>query len=496
MNFRRVCSILLLVTLIIGCRAQEPRNVRPPAVAGQFYPEQKSVLHSEVARMLRDASAVGIRSNNIAAMILPHAGYVFSGPVAARGVAALDPDAHFDNIFLIGVSHRVAFRGASVYTQGDFSTPLGIVPVNTELGNALVRADPVFNTRADAHDREHCLEVQLPFLQARLRSAFRIVPIVLGTESPEICGKVASVLRPYFTARNLFVISSDFSHYPEASAARRADSLTAAAIATGSPDRFLETLKGNAEARIPELATSACGAAAILTLLYMAQDDPSISISRDLYRNSGDTPAGKKDAVVGYWAISFGRGDGAQDMSLREQDKSRLLRHARMTLERRLSGRPDEEVDTASLPEALRRHCGAFVTLRTRGGELRGCIGQFIAKEPLYIVVHDMAIAAATQDTRFNEVTRRELDDLHIEISVLTPLRRIASIDEFVLGKHGIYMKKNGRSGTFLPQVEEETHWTRDEFLGHCARDKAGIGWDGWKDAELYTYEAIVFGER
>jgi AmmeMemoRadiSam system protein A len=134
------------------------------------------------------------------------------------------------------------------------------------------------------------------------------------------------------------------------------------------------------------------------------------------------------------------------------------------------------------------------VTLR-KDGQLRGCIGRFEATEALYLIVRDMAISASTQDYRFPAVTPEEIDDLEIEISVLTPMRKISSIDEIQLGQHGIYIKKGYSSGTFLPQVATETGWTKEEFLGHCARDKAHIGWDGWKDAEIFVYEAYVFSE-
>jgi MEMO1 family protein len=498
MNTRRIFSALMLVSFIIGCRAQDARPIRPirpPAAAGRFYEAEPAALKSTVRKLLSDASA-GVTRSRVAALILPHAGYLFSGGVAARGIAQLDTDAVFDNIFLIGASHHIAFPGASVFVAGDFSTPLGVVPVNVELGEALAKKHPVFSTRVDAHDSEHSLEVQLPFLQVHLRKPFRIVPIILGTESPELCRKLAEALRPYFTPENLFIVSSDFSHYPEARAARRVDSTTAAAIATGSPRGFIEKLRRTADERIPELATSACGASAIVTLLYLTESDTLIERRLDIYRNSGDAPVGRKEAVVGYWSITFARRSEENSFVIRDADQRLLLRHARATLERRLSAQSALRTDSNSFPESARRHCGAFVTLRTRNGDLRGCIGQFVADQPLYEVIHDMAIAAATQDPRFGAVTRNELDSVSIEISVLTPLRRISSASEFELGKHGIYMRKGGRSGTFLPQVAKETGWSRDEFLGHCARDKAGIGWDGWKDAELYTYEAIVFGER
>ena len=167
-----------------------------------------------------------------------------------------------------------------------------------------------------------------------------------------------------------------------------------------------------------------------------------------------------------------------------------------------LPGEPSRVLTTGQMPEstpsalpaALTTHCGAFVTLY-KHSSLRGCIGSFETTAPLYSVVRDMAVASATQDFRFTPVHSSEVRDLRIEISVLTPKRRIASIDEFHLGKHGIYIKKGNRSGTFLPQVAKETGWTKEEFFGHCARDKAGIGWDDWREAELYVYEALVFGE-
>jgi len=137
---------------------------------------------------------------------------------------------------------------------------------------------------------------------------------------------------------------------------------------------------------------------------------------------------------------------------------------------------------------------GAFVSLKKKG-KLRGCIGTFKPDAPLYNLIQTMTIASATEDTRFLPVQANELKDIDIEISVLTPMKRINDVSKIVLGKHGIYIKKDGRSGTFLPQVATETGWTLEEFLGHCARDKAGIGWDGWKNAEVYTYEAIVFKE-
>jgi AmmeMemoRadiSam system protein A len=153
---------------------------------------------------------------------------------------------------------------------------------------------------------------------------------------------------------------------------------------------------------------------------------------------------------------------------------------------------PDD--DSATYPDNLKIHAGAFVTLK-ENGSLRGCIGRFTANIPLYRLIREMAVAASTEDSRFDPVRMNEIPGLEMEISVLSPLKKITSADEIILGKHGIYIKKGYNSGTFLPQVATETGWSVDEFLGHCSRDKAGIGWDGWKKAELFTYEACVFSE-
>jgi len=434
------------------------------------------------------------RNGPVLAVISPHAGYVYSGQVAASAIGAVDPDRRYANVFLIGPSHRVAFEGAALFARGTFVTPLGKVRVNEETAARLLRESTLFMVRDDAHVFEHSLEVQLPFLQVHLTKEFRIVPVVLGTDRPETCRKIAEALRPYLTPENLFVVSSDFSHYPSYAAAVTVDRETGEAIVKNSPDALLRVLADHERRDVPNLATSACGSSGLLTLLYMSSNISGTSYEILQYKNSGDA-AGDRDRVVGYFAIAL-RGQGARTRSefkLTPDERSTLLGLARSTLQAHLGGGSPAALDAPTPP--LKTPCGAFVTLR-RDGELRGCIGRFDASEPLYRVVQQMAIAAATEDPRFPPVKAGELAGLEIEISVLTPMRRISSVDEFELGKHGIYMKSGNRSGTFLPQVAAETGWSREEFLGHCARDKAGLGWDGWKKAELYVYEALVFSEH
>jgi hypothetical protein len=235
----------------------------------------------------------------------------------------------------------------------------------------------------------------------------------------------------------------------------------------------------------------------VLTLMYMTGGREDVRYHLVAYRNSSDSPYGEKDRVVGYhaMAVTLGQEDQHSGFHLSPDDRKTLLILARNTLSSYLKTRSAEEPDPQKLSDALKTPCGAFVTLE-KHGDLRGCIGQFEPVGPLHKVVQEMAVAAALNDPRFPPVRHEELKEIEIEISVLTPLRRIHSIDEFTLGKHGIYIRKGMRSGTFLPQVAEQTGWSKEEFLGHCARDKTGIGWTGWKDAELYVYDAIVFSER
>ena len=446
-----------------------------------------------------ESTAIRGFEDEVLAIISPHAGYVFSGEVAASSFNQLDPDKKYENIFILASSHRMSFEGASIYNKGNYETPLGKVKVNLDLANELLKGNPVFTSKSDAHIYEHSLEVQLPFLQYKLKNEFRIIPIILGTQSPATSKKIADALKPYLNGKNLFVISTDFSHYPSYEDACVVDKITAEAIMSNSPENLLATLDDNDHKGYDNLATSLCGWTSVLSLLYMTEGRNDLSFKAIQYQNSGDSEIyGDKERVVGYYSIVVEKALSSQKdagFSLDEQEKAILLKIVHETIEEYVSTGKIPEPDEKTITAKLRQPCGAFVTLK-KDGNLRGCIGRFEATGPLYETVQQLAISSSTQDSRFPPVTEEEVDELEIEISVLTPLRRIYSIDEFQLGKHGIYMKKGFYSGTFLPQVALETGWTTEEFLGHCARDKARIGWDGWKDAELYVYEAYVFGEE
>ncbi len=487
---------LAIVFLCVNCRSQNSPVDRQPAVAGQFYPATKAELFETLKQLFAKAAPTK-QLNNVVAIVSPHAGYVFSGVVAASAFNQIDPNRKYENIFVVGSSHHLAFDGASIYCRGNFITPLGTVPVNTELAKALIAKNSVFSDRIDAHANEHSLEVQLPFLQFKLKNNFKIVPIVLGTQSLETCQRIAEALRPYCNEKNLFIISTDFSHYPSSADAKSVDKATADAICTNSPDNLVRSMAGYERKGIPNLATCLCGWTSVLTLLDMTQGNPDIVFTQIQYKNSGDTEYGEKSRVVGYDAIAVSLNEKKSGLgfSLSDKEKKELLAIARKTVEQYVKNHRKPDLDARKLSSSIKAKGGAFVTLR-KNGDLRGCIGHFEADKSLVEIVQDMAIASSTQDYRFSPVEPDEIPRLEIEISVLTPMRRIASIDEIVLGKHGIYIRKGFNAGTFLPQVATETGWTKEEFLGHCAQDKAGIGWNGWKDAEIFVYEALVFGEK
>ena len=468
---------------------QEP-VVRPATQAGRFYDGNPQSLSHEVDSFLT-LHANDKQYDNVAAIIVPHAGYYFSGNVAATAYMSLPTDKRYKRIFLLGPSHHEWLDGASVNTEADYyETPLGQVKVDREITLQLTsNADSVFSYQPKAHDREHCLEVQLPFLQRRFREVPPIVPIIISTNDFRKLKQIAEALKPYFTDENLFIVSSDFSHYPSYEDACQVDAKTGKAVESGDVGQFIAALESNAKSGIRNLATSACGELAIAMLMLMM--DSRYEVKHLLYQNSGDIDNHDHSRVVGYHAFAILRGE-KKEFSLTDEDKSLLKRIAYNSIKDSLDGKPIAKPTLNSQFLILNSKCGAFVSLHKQG-RLRGCIGHFGEDVPLYEIVAEMARAAAFEYPRFLPVTRDELDDLDIEISVLTPMRRIQNLDEFELHRHGIYIKKGYRSGTFLPQVADEVNWTKEEFVGHCSQDKAGLGWDGWRDAELYVYEAIVF---
>lgn len=493
------CVILFLM-FALNVSGQNTNSMqlkdRQPAVAGMFYEGDSASLEARLKSLFAVAKA-RMSEDEVAAVIVPHAGYMYSGGVAASGFNQIPADTKYERVFLIGSSHRVAFQGASVYASGDYITPLGKVDVDHEVVNELINSSRDIQFDPDVHAEEHSLEVELPFLQYHLKHPFKLVPIVMGPHDESASGRVGKVLSKWFKPGNLFVVSTDFSHYPAYEDAERVDKKTADAIVKNDPRALLEVLEDNRKQHVEGLLTSLCGWTSVLTLLNVTSEIPGLRYEKIEYQNSGDARFGDKSRVVGYNAIAIFREREtkieADGFSLNDDEKQWLLKRSRQTLKTIVNGGfpvpPEEE-----LPDHLKSKTGTFVSLY--GGEkLRGCIGNFGSEVPLWKMVDQMTTSAALNDSRFSPVSPDEVDDIRIEISVLTPLRKIDDVSEIIPGKHGIYLEREGRTGTFLPQVARKTGWSREELLGHCARDKAGISWDGWKDANIYVYEALVFGE-
>jgi AmmeMemoRadiSam system protein B/AmmeMemoRadiSam system protein A len=492
-----VFIVLLSIFTIMESFSQNLTTDRQPVAAGRFYPADKDELTKKLS-LLFDQCKKTHTSQKVLAIISPHAGYGFSGEIAASAFSSIPKDAVFKNIFIIGSSHVMFYDGASVYNKGDYITPLGQVSVNREIANQLILKEEVFGFPTDAHLKEHSIEVQIPFIQFYFKNIPPIVPIIIGTDSEKRVKKIAEALRPWFTPENLFIISSDFSHYPSYKDAIETDNLTAMSIVSGNPLTFLNTLKNNESKKITGLATSMCGWTSGLTLLYLSEGNRNLEIKLLDYCNSGDSPGVGKDEVVGYNAMAIFEKKQSEtylnkadnNFTFSTKEKKLLFEIVRNTIESRFKN-SRYLIDNKSVPESLKMALGAFVTLKING-ELRGCIGRFISSEPLFNVVSESAISSAFEDPRFSPLTPGEYKNTDIEITVLGPLKKINNIGEIVLGRHGIYIKKGQMAGTMLPQVATENGWTVEEFLGYTSRDKAGLGWDGWKNADLFIYEGVV----
>jgi len=499
----RILLILISIICVMDTFSQSKSTDRQPVAAGSFYEANKEALNNEIAGLFAVCKKSSF-DRNVRAIICPHAGYIYSGKIAAAAISATPAEGNYENIFIIGSSHVMAFDGASAYTDGDYITPLGRAVVNREIANKLKNENKVFDFPITAHAQEHSLEVQIPLIQYYYKKTPKIVPITIGTNNANTVKLIAEALKPYFKPGNLFLISSDFSHYPSYKDAVTIDNLTAQSIISGNPQAFLTTLKNNSSKNVPGLATSMCGWASGLVLLNLAEEAGNLEFIHIDYCNSGDSPYGDKERVVGYHAFALVEKAGAKkeknessidDLSFTRQEKDMLFSIARNSIRSMLFENKNFIIDEKKIPESLKMKYGAFVTLKI-DGNLRGCIGRFLSTDPLYEVVRASALSSAFEDHRFSPLTKEEYEELEFEITVLGPMKKINNINEIVLGKHGIYIKKDFRAGTMLPQVATENGWTVEQFLGYTSRDKAGLGWDGWKSAEIFIYEGMVLEEN
>jgi AmmeMemoRadiSam system protein B/AmmeMemoRadiSam system protein A len=455
---------------LFSCNSSAGASVRRPAVAGQFYPDDGAELRRDVETYLAGGTALPSAPRII---ISPHAGYVFSGPVAGKGFAAVDRNVR--TVILLGPPHRMPVRGIAAPEASWFETPLGRVEVDQERIRRLMK-DPAVYRDDRPHAQEHSLEVQIPFLQVRL-GQFRIVPLLVHGIEPE---KAAGLLFPLIDAHTLIVASSDLSHYKSQQEARKIDDASVRTILEGKADGFID----------------GCGEVPIRAAMALAKKMGLVPRLLDKRTSYETAPRyGSAGQVVGYASIVYlpaGAGEG-----LAPEVRSFLLKLARRSLEASVKGA--EPPPPGDVPEVTKENRGCFVTLTVRGG-LRGCIGYIEPIKPLYRAVVENAANAALADPRFPRVTPAELPSIKVEVSVLTKPEPLAYrspddlLSQLVPGEDGIILSSGFRQSTYLPQVWEHFGGDRIKFLENLSV-KGGMPPDGWKTADVKRYRAEHFSE-
>jgi hypothetical protein len=505
-----VVAAVALMILAAACEGQRStekqtatpsasKRVREPAVAGLFYPKDQAALSQTLDALLANATPHTI-DGELRALVCPHAGYRYSGPVAATAYKLL-VGRDFQTVVLLAISHYAAFSGASVANADAYRTPLGDVPVSPKT-RELAKTNPFVLEPRCLVERpqwssqashavppdgegtpetwEHSGEVQVPFLQKTLKN-FTLVPVVTGEVDPE---QMAEALVEKLDDKTLVVASSDLSHYHPYDEARAKDKVTTDAIVNLDIDRM-------------KLSGDACGKTPVLALMYLAKQKGWKATLLD-YRNSGDT-AGNKDAVVGYAAIAFYT---PRQQSFTPPERKLLLDLARRTVRRVVTTGKQPDVATDTFPTKLTEKKGCFVTLTERG-QLRGCIGHIMPQEALYKAIMDTAQSAALHDYRFTPVQPDELGKIEIEISVLTAPEPLAfSSPDDLLNKlrphhDGVVLQIGNRGATYLPQVWEQIP-DKVHFMDSLA-EKAGCAPDAWRGpgtkVQIYHVEAFKESE-
>ncbi|MFQ6008766.1 MAG: AmmeMemoRadiSam system protein B [Candidatus Zixiibacteriota bacterium] len=471
-------------------------EVRKPAVAGMFYPSNAVELSKTVAGFYAEVDKAAISGRPLA-LIVPHAGYLYSGRTAAKAYKLLEGE-NYETVVVVSPSHTVFFKGSSVYAGDGYETPLGVVEIDKKLSEKIASINPslvYFSKMGHASGStrgEHALEVQLPFLQIVL-SQFKLVAIVMGNQESDSIRSLGETLVAALKGTNsLMVASSDLSHFHSEKVARRLDSAIQAAVEAYDPDLLLQTLEsGKGEA---------CGGGPMAAVMMAAKRLGAKSLH---YTTSG-VATGDFSEVVGYLSaailtektpapersiIGSPKDDRQAATQTSEADRQILHKIARDAIKAKLLRQDYEPPHVESL--AVKK--GAFVTLKIEGG-LRGCIGQIRGVKPLYQTIAEMAAAAAFEDPRFPVLSEEEYNKLEYEISVLSPLERVRDFSEIKIGRDGLMIKLDFHSGLLLPQVATEYGWDVTEFLEQTCL-KAGLPKNSYKDknAEVYKFSAEVF---
>jgi AmmeMemoRadiSam system protein B/AmmeMemoRadiSam system protein A len=462
-----------------NCESKEYRESRH---AGSWYPGDKA----ELTKMLGGffAKARTTIHGNVYALISPHAGYVYSGHVAACAYKTVEGTT-YDAVIVIGPSHYHGFYGASVDTLAGRTTPLGTVEYDRDLARRLIKKHEHIVYEAAVHRDEHSVELQIPFLQYVFRNP-KIVEIVLGSQNYTTCEMLSNAILDATTGMNVLIVaSSDLSHFHAQSEAQKLDDVVIESVARFDPQLLHK--------RLSQDSCEACGGGPIVTAMLIAKQRGAQKAEPLMYATSGDV-TGDYSQVVGYLAAAFYTGKETKvgvDLGFTEKEKTTLKNIARASIEAAVKGEKPPEIKDAS--GKLQEPYGIFVTIN-KHGSLRGCIGLIISDRPLYRSCQQMAKAAALEDPRFPPVTKKELPDLEIEISILTPPERITDFSDIVIGRDGLIISRGYARGLLLPQVAAEYGWTVEEFLEETCR-KAGLPRDAYKQegSEIQKFSAEVF---
>jgi hypothetical protein len=522
-----VAAGVLLVTGL-ACGAGTGEDVRPPARAGQFYPGTPQKLREDVAGLLKaaepkvpeEAARLPLR-----AIVVPHAGYIYSGPTAALAYKLLEGAPKPKRIVLVGPSHYAGLGGlCTVADYSAYETPLGSVPVDAAARETLTKST-MFRAEKAAHEKEHCIEVQLPFVQSLWPEPPPIVPVLTGSLTDQGAQAAADGVAGLLDKGTLLIVSTDFTHYGERFGfapfrgqigTQLRDSIHALdmegvrLLLALDPEGFAEFL----HSKRPTI----CGRAGLLAMTDIFSKAPGARVEFLGWGNSGARTGSFSDCVS-YVALAVYASDDAVETAraalatgatadygtveeggpaLSVEDRKELLTLARAALERavRAGSMSAAPSGTTDLPEALQQRAGAFVTLK-EDGELRGCIGHITADLPVAECVERMAAAAALRDPRFPSVRPEELPGIKLEISVMSPLKLVESADDVHVGRDGLMIRAGRHSGLLLPQVPVEFGWSRKEFLEQTCR-KAGLPTDAWTwdGVRIERFGATVFREE
>ncbi|MCX5713357.1 MAG: AmmeMemoRadiSam system protein B [Candidatus Omnitrophica bacterium] len=488
-KMKRFLLLAIMFSLVFGQKSLIfcADEVKLPNVAGSFYPDDPGELSKMIDGFLEQAKPQKIEGN-IFALIAPHAGYGFSGPTAAYAFKLIK-DKPYKSVIVLAPSHFYNFAGASVYPKGAFRTPLGDLQVDSEFAQKLLASDKEHDIVFDpeAFKKEHSLEVELPFLQKTLKG-FKIVPIVLGDCTLKACEHIAEALKNAIGNRTdvLVVASTDMYHGYDYDECDATDAKTLETLKKMDAEGLYYGLRDN--------KLQLCGGFGVVTTLMLSKK-MGHNILNVLYHTNSCVATGKMQK--GIWTVGYGASvidNKGGDAMLNKAQRKKLLGLARNSIETYL--KTNKKLEPVEADPVLLKDMGAFVTLR-ESGNLRGCIGNLIGSQPLYLTIRDMAVEAATGDPRFVPVNLSELGKVEIEISVLSPMQKVASADEIEMGKHGVLLRRGFRSGVFLPQVATETGWSKEEFLSQLCSQKAGLPADAWKDksTDIYVFTAEVFSE-